>query len=118
MTLSSRSAPEIQQLGQQGRDVERMQSETSRLPGARSGDAEEPKTGLKQLQQPERSVRQIDVEPFWKTQGLKFRTEWICLKCSKIYEENDPPRSICYEVLPNGRLCGGPLCPRIFRIYR
>jgi rRNA maturation endonuclease Nob1 len=37
----------------------------------------------------------------------KFRTEYICLKCHEIIDEE---RRSC----PN---CGGPMCPRLIRVY-
>jgi hypothetical protein len=51
----------------------------------------------------------------WKAHAQKFRTEYICLKCHKIYYE-DPKR--CVNVLPNGRICDGPICPRVVRAWR
>jgi hypothetical protein len=46
---------------------------------------------------------------------LKFREEWICLKCGRIYPvEIDE----CLTILPNGKICGGAVCVRIQRSYQ
>lgn len=39
---------------------------------------------------------------------LKFRTEYVCLKCGFVEREH---HASCPK-------CGGPMCPRIIRIYR
>lgn len=51
----------------------------------------------------------------WQRFAPKFRTEYICLKCKAV---RDDWGTVCREVLPNGRICGGPICPRFIRVYR
>jgi hypothetical protein len=44
----------------------------------------------------------------------KFRSEYICLQCKTVYEV-EPVR--CFTELSNGKLCGGAICVRIFRVH-
>lgn len=48
-----------------------------------------------------------DQGPF-KVFQIKFRTEYVCLKCGALFQEWI---KIC-------KICGGPICPRFIRVWR
>lgn len=45
----------------------------------------------------------------------KFREEFICLRCGETYTAY---RDYCSALRPNGKVCGGEICPRIIMIHR
>lgn len=55
-----------------------------------------------------------DAESFLEQFRMRFRTEYICLKCSCIYQIDPAPPG---DFVISCRRCGGPLCPRISRVY-
>lgn len=45
---------------------------------------------------------------------VKFKEEWICLKCGRVYPVEIPD---CINILPSGKMCWGAVCVRIHRVY-